>query len=350
MRVLFQERNLGFAAACNAGLAASTGDFLVLLNNDTVMTRGALTALVRHLAADPSLGLVGPVTNAIANEARVEVGYGGLAELPEWAREYVRAHDGETFAMPMLALFCAALPRRVFESVGPLDERFGIGMFEDDDYCRRVAEKGLAIRCARDAFVHHWQMASFRKMPQEEYLALFAANQKKYAEKWGAVARAAILRAGRLDRRSARARDRPGRPRAAAPSIFLPSIGWSISLVQRPHHLARVLARRGYVVVFDCSNADDAVDGFREVEPNVFLFRGKPRDPPRDPDSAALGLSLQRARGRGLPRRRAPDLRLDRRPRGLSLRPRDALPQPRARPGARGARPLRRAAAARARR
>ncbi len=276
MRVLFQERNLGFAAACNAGLAASTGDYLVLLNNDTVTTRGALTALVRHLAADPSLGLVGPVTNAIANEARIEVGYGGLAELPEWARGYVRAHDGETFAMPMLALFCAAMPRRVYESVGPLDERFGIGMFEDDDYGRRVAEKGFAIRCARDAFVHHWQMASFRKMPQEEYLALFAANKKKYAEKWGrAPAPRSAVPEDSVGAQLAHVIDRAAASRGAI--VFLPSIGWNISLVQRPHHLARVLARRGYVVVFDCSNAADAVDGFREVERNLFLFRGEPR-------------------------------------------------------------------------
>ncbi len=275
MRVLEQGKNVGFAAACNAGLAAGTGDYIVLLNNDTVTTRGALTALVRHLAQDPSLGLVGPVTNAIANEARVEVGYAGLADLPDWARGYVRAHDGETFAMPMLALFCAALPRRVYETVGPLDERFGIGMFEDDDYCRRVAKKGFAIRCARDAFVHHWQMASFRRMPQEEYLALFAANKKKYAEKWG---RPPVPRPSApgdsLAAQLAHVIDRAAESRGVV--VFLPSIGWSISLVQRPHHLARVLARRGHLVVFDSSNSDDRVDGFREVEKNVFLFRGDP--------------------------------------------------------------------------
>ncbi|HEY2796846.1 MAG TPA: polysaccharide pyruvyl transferase family protein [Thermoanaerobaculia bacterium] len=276
MRVLFQGKNRGFAAACNAGLAAATGEYLVLLNNDTVTTRGALTALVRHLAADPSLGLVGPVTNAIANEARVEVGYGGLADLPGWARDYVRTHDGETFALPMLALFCAALPRRVFDAVGALDERFGLGMFEDDDYCRRVAEKGLAIRCARDAFVHHWQMASFRKMPQERYLALFAENKKKYAEKWGrSPAPRPSAPGDSIGAQLAHVIDRAAASRGAV--VFLPSIGWGISLVQRPHHLARVLAKRGYVVVFDCSNSDDKVDGFREVEPNVFLFRGEPQ-------------------------------------------------------------------------
>jgi len=275
LRVLAHAENRGFAAACNAGLAASTGDFLVLLNNDTVVTRGALTALVRHLASDASLGIVGPVTNAIANEARVDVGYADLSGLPDWARRYTREHDRETFPIPMLALFCAALPRRVYETVGALDERFGLGMFEDDDYCRRVAEKGFTIRCARDAFVHHWQMASFRKMQQSEYLALFAANKRKYAEKWGAAPAPRPSAPGDfLGAQLAHVLERVAGSRGAV--IFLPSIGWGIHLVQRPHHLARVLARRGHVVIFDCSNSDDKVDGFLEVEPNVFLFRGKP--------------------------------------------------------------------------
>ena len=77
--------------------------------------------------------------------------------------------------------------REVFESVGPLDERFGIGMFEDGDYCRRVRAAGLEIRCARDAFVHHWQMASFRRMPREAYLALYERNRRLFEEKWGQV-------------------------------------------------------------------------------------------------------------------------------------------------------------------
>jgi glycosyltransferase involved in cell wall biosynthesis len=58
--------------------------------------------------------------------------------------------------------------------------------------------------------------------------------------------------------------------------IFLPSVGWGIHLFQRPHHLARVFARLGFVAIFDSSNAADRVDGFREIEPNLFLFSGSP--------------------------------------------------------------------------
>ena len=56
--------------------------------------------------------------------------------------------------------------------------------------------------------------------------------------------------------------------------IFLPSVGWSETLFQRPHHLARAFARRGYVAIFATVALDDEVFGFEEIEPNLFLFRG----------------------------------------------------------------------------
>jgi GT2 family glycosyltransferase len=182
--ILFEE-NRGYPAAVNAGLAQASGRYLVLLNNDTVVTRGSTTALLRHLARDPRIGLVGPVTNAIANEGRVDVGYASLEDLPAWAHRWTREHDGETFPIPSLAFFCVAMRREVFERVGPLDERFGLGMFEDGDYNRRVRGAGFEIRCARDAFVHHWQMASFRKLGEAAYLRLFEENERKFEEKWG---------------------------------------------------------------------------------------------------------------------------------------------------------------------
>jgi len=56
--------------------------------------------------------------------------------------------------------------------------------------------------------------------------------------------------------------------------VFLPSVGWAIHLIQRPHHLARAFVALGYVSIFDCEGSDDPVEGLQEVEPNLFLFRG----------------------------------------------------------------------------
>ncbi|MBP6824016.1 MAG: glycosyltransferase, partial [Acidobacteria bacterium] len=184
LRVVLNSDNLGFAAANNIGLKMATGEFLVLLNNDTVVTRGWMTAMLRHLQNDLSIGLIGPVTNAIANEAKIEVGYQQIEEMPNWAAGYVREHDGETFPIPMLAMFCVAMRRQIYEEIGLLDEQFGIGMFEDDDYCRRISNCGYQILCTRGSFIHHWQRASFKLLGEDEYLRIYQENQRKFEEKW----------------------------------------------------------------------------------------------------------------------------------------------------------------------
>jgi glycosyltransferase involved in cell wall biosynthesis len=56
--------------------------------------------------------------------------------------------------------------------------------------------------------------------------------------------------------------------------IFLPSVGWEIANTQRTNHMAREFAKQGYVAIFDSTNSFDDVNGFKEIEPNLFLFRG----------------------------------------------------------------------------
>jgi len=270
LRVIANPQNRGFAAAVNQGLAAAEGEFLCLLNNDTVVTEGWLSALVDHLRADPRLGLVGSTTNEIANEAKVPVGYRGLAQLDAWARDFTRRNRGRAVAIPMVAMFCAAMRRSVREEIGPLDERFEIGMFEDDDYSRRIRDRGLATACARDSFVHHRGRASFRALGEERYFAIFRDNERRYREKWKTAPGAGA----RSDPRAV--------PEALvfaeSPIVFLPSIGWSVELVQRPHHLARAFSAAGRPVVFMCGEeSHDAVDGFLEIEPKLFLYRGPRR-------------------------------------------------------------------------
>lgn len=275
--VILNDQNLGFAAGNNIGLKQATGQYLVLLNNDTVLARGWLSTLIRHLNADPGIGLIGPVTNAIGNGAQIDVGYESVDSMPEWAANYIRENDG-TFAMPMVAMFCVATTRTVIDQVGLLDERFGIGMFEDDDYNRRVRDAGYDIRCAQDSFVHHWQKSSFRLLGEKNYLRVFEENRKKFEAKWGESWKAEGIRVwnrpdlGFFRDQLAAVRRRVKERKGVV--IFLPSVGWGIHLFQRPHHLARAFAQQGYVSVFDCSNAHDDVNGFKEIEEALYLFRG----------------------------------------------------------------------------
>jgi GT2 family glycosyltransferase len=184
-RLILNEDNKGFAAGNNQGLAVATGDYLVLLNNDTYVTPGWVRTMTSHLRRDPSIGLLGPVTNNIGNEARINIHYSDMAEMHETASRYARQHIGQTFPMRTAAFFCVIIPRGVYERVGPLDEAFGRGFFEDDDYCRRVEQLGLRVVCAEDVFIHHHLSASFNKLKDQERQALFERNKAVYEAKWG---------------------------------------------------------------------------------------------------------------------------------------------------------------------
>ncbi|MHB1121604.1 MAG: glycosyltransferase [Ramlibacter sp.] len=185
VKLVLNDRNLGFAAGNNVGLAAASGEILVMLNNDTQVAPGWLHALWRHLARDPGLGMIGPVTNNIGNEAKIDVGYSDPAAMPEWAVPYTVRHSGQQTDCRVLAFFCAALRRRVYEEVGGLDESFGLGFFEDDDYCNRVRAAGWRLAIAEDAFVHHHLSASFDQLKAASRQALFDKNKAIYERKWG---------------------------------------------------------------------------------------------------------------------------------------------------------------------
>jgi glycosyltransferase involved in cell wall biosynthesis len=184
VKLFLNETNLGFAAGNNQGAAAASGDTIVFLNNDTVVTEGWLDGLLRVLE-DHTVGMVGPVTNEIGNESCIEVDYSDLEDMPDFARRYTLSHAGQHFEIDVLAFFCVALRREVFEEIGPLDEQFGVGLFEDDDYAMRLKQQGYKLSCTEEVFIHHVGSGSFSLLGLTNYWKLFDANRKKFETKWG---------------------------------------------------------------------------------------------------------------------------------------------------------------------
>ncbi|WP_288842425.1 glycosyltransferase [uncultured Deefgea sp.] len=185
VKLILNSDNKGFAAGNNDGLALARGDYITILNNDTVVTPGWAMALVRHFQTDPTIGLIGPVTNNIGNEAKIEINYSSLEMMPIVARQYTTQHLGQKLQIRTPAFFCVMMPRKIYELVGGLDEAFGLGFFEDDDYCRRVEQAGFKCFCVDDVFVHHNLSASFNKLGTKKKQALMEANLAIYEKKWG---------------------------------------------------------------------------------------------------------------------------------------------------------------------
>ena len=185
IKIVLNTTNRGFAGGNNDGIAVASGDYILLLNNDTLVTRGWLTNMVKRFR-NKNVGVVGPVTNSIGNEAMVNLGYHkDVSQMPSLAYAYTAEHMNENYPNNgTLAMFCFMFSRKVLETVGLLDEGYGIGMFEDDDYCMAVKKAGMEIVLAEDVFIHHYGSVSFKKMEDKSYRDLFEKNKTRFEEKW----------------------------------------------------------------------------------------------------------------------------------------------------------------------
>jgi GT2 family glycosyltransferase len=185
LNVIRNQENASFAAAVNQGLAATTAPLIVILNNDTIVIPGWLEGLAWHLE-NPAVGLVNPVTNRAPNEAAIDVRYRTYGELTELAAARRKAYRHRSLELNTATMFCLAMSRKVQNHLGPLDERFEVGLFEDDDYSQRAREAGARVICAEDVLVHHFGAASFGALiPSGEYGSLFHANRQRFETKWG---------------------------------------------------------------------------------------------------------------------------------------------------------------------
>lgn len=187
IQVVFNKINKGFAGGNNDGIRLANGEYIVLLNNDTLVTRGWLTNMLKRFVTDDKIGMVGPVTNSIGNEAKIPVSYDHISDMHQFAFQYTQRHMGLNYtpSINVLAMFCVMIRADVIEQVGLLSEEYGIGMFEDDDYANKVKAAGYKLVLAEDAFIHHYLSISFNKIESKERMELFEKNKKIYENKWG---------------------------------------------------------------------------------------------------------------------------------------------------------------------
>ena len=186
VRLIENGDNLGFARGNNVGIEAARGDYVLLLNNDTYVSAGSIAAMVRHLQRHRDIGIIGPLTNNIGNEARIEVAYAEMADMETIARDLVTGYRGNWSEIPVAAYFCAMFRKSDLDRIGDLPTVYGRGMFEDDDHCASFRAAGLITALAEDAFVHHHLSASFDALPSQEKQDLFAKNRKIFEDRWGA--------------------------------------------------------------------------------------------------------------------------------------------------------------------
>lgn len=181
-KVIALAENTGFAHACNVGFYEATGDVVLFLNSDTVVPRAGLIRLVESLMASGSIAAAGPLSNNVGHFQQTPVTYTSWDTIDLFAEDFARreAPDTET---DMLVGFCLAARKSVILEVGPFDESFGIGTFEDNDLCYRMRRAGYRLIIAGRSFVHHTGSQTLTKVVPDPQ-ALLRANLARFQQKW----------------------------------------------------------------------------------------------------------------------------------------------------------------------
>ncbi len=184
-----------FAEAVNLGvkLARPASEYFLLLSDDTVMTKDSLKNLVGVVQHQDA------IVNATSNcdngwrysliftiEDQAIVGRyfkmedtedAGLKDKMQNAESYYPA--GVIFT-DAVCFYATLIPRKVWDKVGELDTRFKTG-YEDTDYCKRAAEKGIRCGIVLSALIWH-----FGGITSEGYLTKekTAENARLFKQKW----------------------------------------------------------------------------------------------------------------------------------------------------------------------
>jgi GT2 family glycosyltransferase len=170
--LLDRSGNRGYTKSINDAVKLAGADWVVVLNCDTIVSRGWLAKLHDAAASRPGIGMVGALSNAASYQSvpRIKDPNGAWSknEFLEPAHvALVQARLDEVTeraypAFPLLNGFCTLIKREVFDRCGLYDEdAFPVGYGEESDLCLRAAKAGYTLVVADDCFVYHRKSVSF---------------------------------------------------------------------------------------------------------------------------------------------------------------------------------------------
>ncbi len=187
VRLIREERNLGFAAGANAGIHATQGDVILLLNPDSELTNDAFSAPADYLRANPNVGALG--IKILDPDGHLQLSVRRFPNL--WAalfnrysiltrvwpknpysRRYLMTdwdHGGIT-NVDWVSGACLMTTRAVHERIGDLDEAYFWG-FEDVDYAQRLHRARLRVVYYPESSIIHAIGASARTVPAKALVA-----------------------------------------------------------------------------------------------------------------------------------------------------------------------------------
>jgi N-acetylglucosaminyl-diphospho-decaprenol L-rhamnosyltransferase len=200
VRLLANSQNCGFAASNNQAIEQSTGQYVLLLNPDTVVRKGALEGLMAVLEERRDVGVTGP--KLLFPDGGFQHSAFSFPTLPMIFLDFFPLHNRlldsqingrcprvlyeRTEPFPIDHPLGAALMvrRAVIEEVGLLDESFFM-YCEEIDWCFRIKEAGWRILCVPRAEIVHHVAQSTKQFRDEMYVELHRSRYRLYQKHYG---------------------------------------------------------------------------------------------------------------------------------------------------------------------
>ncbi len=161
VKLLCASENLGFAKACNLGILASSGEFVLFLNSDTIAEVQALSVLLDEMKRNPSIGAVGPAL--LSEQGTYQVSFGKRVDFfSEFIQKgffnlyYAKKlkSDKKVREVGWLSAACLLVRREALEEAGCFDENYFL-YFEDIDLCYKIRQEGWTLRFCPQVQISH---------------------------------------------------------------------------------------------------------------------------------------------------------------------------------------------------
>jgi len=154
-RLIENKEDVERSKSPNQGIEASRGEFIVLLDQDALVTEGWLDSMLHCLNSGSDNGIIGPMSNhANGRQKLTDDAYPSVDFFDKYAAIFKERFHYRRFPCQKVAGFCMLFKRTLTEKIGLIDERLVADQFADEDYCVRAALEGYKNLIAGDVLIH----------------------------------------------------------------------------------------------------------------------------------------------------------------------------------------------------
>ena len=184
IRIINNKENYGFAMGMNIGALHASYDYIILLNNDTIVSKDWIYPLVKPLIFN-NYGMGSPITNNCGNEVKQFISFKDENDLMIKAKKIQNVNNYKTVEIDRIPFFSPIIRKNDFYSIGMLDINYKFGGWEDDDIIYKLKLfKNVPNYYTFGSFVYHMESVTMSQVNNKKNWTQDNKNKEYYESKW----------------------------------------------------------------------------------------------------------------------------------------------------------------------